>query len=203
MKSILNVKTCSLEIKKSVFYSYIYPSAFIKDVEHHLDHLRTRHPNANHYCYAYLLGDQQDIQKFDDDGEPQHTAGMPILNVLKKNQLTDVLCVVVREFGGIKLGAGGLVRAYTKTTSEVVKTAVFTEKKTLVLAEITADFHYSGKLEMFLRENTEIDHIEYTSFVCYHIVFETQHTDFISDKVRDLTQGQSSVVPIESFSRYQ
>ncbi len=203
MKSILNVKTHCLEIKKSVFFSYLYPVVFIKDVEQHLESLKTRHPNANHFCYAYLLGEQQDIQKSDDDGEPQHTAGLPILNVLKKNQLTDILCVVVREFGGIKLGAGGLVRAYTKAASEVVKTAIFTEKKAMMMAEISADFHYSGKLEVFLRENTEIDHIEYTSFVCYHIVFETQLNEFISDKVRDLTEGQSTVVPIEYFSRYQ
>ena len=96
------------------------------------------YPNATHYCYAYII---DSYQKCSDDGEPSKTAGIPILKVLENNNLTNIICIVIRYFGGIKLGIGGLVRAYTKSVSEVLSNASFNEliNGYLVILETTYD----------------------------------------------------------------
>ena len=115
---------CSLLLFVIYFetYSHGFICLLIKinsvDINNILDKIKSDYPKATHYCYAYLYND---IQRFNDDGEPGGTAGMPMLNVLLKEELSNVLCVVIRYFGGIKLGAGGLVRAYTKSVTECLK----------------------------------------------------------------------------------
>lgn len=106
-----------LEIQKSKFIGYAYHVNDVKNVEEILSVQRKDHKKATHICYAYKINSGVEIVKFSDDGEPQGTAGRPILSVIEKKKLNNVLVVVVRYFGGIKLGAGGLVRAYTKTAS--------------------------------------------------------------------------------------
>lgn len=106
-----------LEVKKSSFIALLYKVDSIDDVTKYLGLVKDEYKDATHYCYGYIVGD---ALKFSDDGEPGGTAGAPIMNVLVKNNLTNVLCIVVRYFGGIKLGAGGLVRAYTKACSNVI-----------------------------------------------------------------------------------
>ena len=93
----------------------------IEEVEEKLAYVRKKHYDARHNCYAYILGDNQEIQKASDDGEPSKTAGAPMLDVLKKNNMTNILAIVTRYFGGILLGAGGLVRAYSSSVSECLK----------------------------------------------------------------------------------
>lgn len=107
-----------IEIKKSKFYSYKYDVKTKQECDDIIAKTRQEHKKASHICYAYNLCDSA---KFSDDNEPSGTAGRPILNVLQKKNLKNVLVVVVRYFGGIKLGAGGLVRAYTKSASQVFK----------------------------------------------------------------------------------
>ena len=102
-------------INKSRFICLMYNVSSISEVNLKLEEAKRKHPNANHYCYAYIIGG---IEKMSDDGEPSGTAGVPILNVLQKEGLQNTLCIVVRYFGGIKLGAGGLVRAYSKACKE-------------------------------------------------------------------------------------
>lgn len=108
------LKTVELEIKKSRFVGYSYKSTKPDDVSIVLQELKQLHKKATHVCYAYRFVSPF-AEKAVDDGEPGGTAGRPILNVLQKKDLQDVLVVVVRYFGGVKLGAGGLVRAYSKT----------------------------------------------------------------------------------------
>ena len=108
-------------IKNSRFICYLIKISN-KDITPYIDKIKNMHPKATHYCYGYIYND---IELCSDDGEPGGTAGMPILNVLKKENLNYVLAVVVRYFGGIKLGAGGLVRAYTKAVSETIKLAQY------------------------------------------------------------------------------
>ena len=109
------------EISKSKFYGYKYGINSATEVKTILDNLKLEHKKARHFCYAYIVDDNGAKEKASDDGEPKGTAGMPILNVLKHKKIRNVLLVVVRYFGGIKLGAGGLVRAYTKTASLLFK----------------------------------------------------------------------------------
>ena len=113
------MKEILLEIKKSKFYGFLYEISNQEQVSEILQQLKKQHKKATHICYAYKIYDGAEIVKFSDDGEPSGTAGRPILGVIEKKGKTNVMVVVVRYFGGIKLGAGGLVRAYTKTASEV------------------------------------------------------------------------------------
>lgn len=108
-------------IDKSKFITYLFPIKSEDDAKNYLSEIRKTHRDANHNCYAYVVGDNNQIQRASDDGEPQKTAGMPILDSILKNEIKDVLCIVTRYFGGIKLGAGGLIRAYSKSASEAIK----------------------------------------------------------------------------------
>lgn len=112
MKSIMSNVCSSLKIKNSNFITCLFYVEDIKDVLRYLKDVREKYPKATHYCYSYILSG---ASKFSDDHEPSGTAGLPIFNVLTQNGLTNILAVVVRYFGGIKLGAGGLVRAYTNS----------------------------------------------------------------------------------------
>ncbi len=106
--------------KKSKFYSYAYKIDSVEDVEKILNDLKKEHKKSTHICYAYKITNGQEFVKFCDDGEPGGTAGRPILNVIEKKNLTNIVVFVVRYFGGVKLGAGGLVRIYTKSASTVL-----------------------------------------------------------------------------------
>lgn len=105
-------------IKNSKFITLTYHINEIENVKIILDNIKKEYKKATHYCYAYKVNN---LEKAYDDGEPKGTAGLPILNVLNKNGLNNVLCIVIRYFGGTKLGHGGLIRAYTKSASESVK----------------------------------------------------------------------------------
>ena len=114
------------EIQKSKFYSFAYPVFDVDSVNDILDKVRAEHKTATHVCYAYVL-DSPKTEKMSDDGEPGGTAGKPMLELIKKKRLSNVLLIIVRYFGGIKLGAGGLVRAYTNAGNMVLSDAVVRE----------------------------------------------------------------------------
>ncbi len=107
-------------INKSVFICHLIPVTSIDEVNENLQMYRKKYYDATHNCYAYILGDKMDIQKCSDDGEPSKTAGAPILDALKKSEYTNILAIVTRYFGGILLGAGGLIRAYSDSTSSCI-----------------------------------------------------------------------------------
>lgn len=121
MKSIKEKSISELEIQKSKFITVLYPIHNIEEVKEALLEAKKEFPNATHYCYAYIL-DQN--ERCSDDGEPSKTAGMPMLNVLKMQDYQHILAIVVRYFGGIKLGAGGLVRAYTKAMTTALENII-------------------------------------------------------------------------------
>ncbi len=118
MKSIQGKSISELEIQKSKFITVLHPVHNIEEIKEALLEAKKEFPNATHYCYAYVL-DQN--ERCSDDGEPSKTAGMPMLNVLKMQDYQHILAIVVRYFGGIKLGAGGLVRAYTKAVTTALE----------------------------------------------------------------------------------
>ena len=118
MKTIASNMNDIKEINKSKFINFLIKVDDIKSVNNELDKIKSKYKDATHICYAYIL---DGIEKATDDGEPSGTAGKPILEILKKNDLNHVLAVVVRYFGGIKLGAGGLVRAYANSINNLVK----------------------------------------------------------------------------------
>lgn len=117
MKSVKNNEH-TIIIKNSRFICYLFKIESKNEITNFLQEIKEKYYDATHHCYAYILDSEK---KESDDGEPSGTAGIPILQVLEKNQLNHVLCIVVRYFGKIKLGAGGLVRAYTKSVTETLK----------------------------------------------------------------------------------
>lgn len=118
MYTIKDNNIYELVIKNSKFITILYKVSNISDIENKLNDIRNEYPDATHYCYGYII---DDIKKASDDGEPSGTAGIPIMKVLESNNLTNILCVVIRYFGGIKLGANGLIRAYTKSVANAIK----------------------------------------------------------------------------------
>lgn len=117
MKSISKNTSNEIIIKKSLFVTKLIKISNEEEAKKYISNIKNEYKGANHYCYSYIT---ENTKRFNDDGEPTKTAGMPILNVLENNELFNVLCVVIRYFGGIKLGTGGLVRAYTKSVTECI-----------------------------------------------------------------------------------
>ena len=117
MYTVENIENI-IVINKSKFIANLFSIDNIEDIDNYLNIIKKKYKDANHHCYAYIL---DNTKRFNDDNEPSGTAGMPILECLEKNNLNHVLCIVTRYFGGIKLGAGGLVRAYTTSTSKAIE----------------------------------------------------------------------------------
>ena len=127
MRTINKDSKITIEITKSIFHSIMRHVDNVDDAKAFFQEIKEEFPNATHYCTAYVIGKNGEYGHYNDDGEPSGTAGMPMFDVLRKNDLTNVAVVVVRYFGGIKLGAGGLVRAYSKSVSENLKVAEVVE----------------------------------------------------------------------------
>ena len=156
-------------IKNSRFICYLIKISN-KDITPYIDKIKNMHPKASHYCYGYIYND---IELCSDDGEPGGTAGMPILNVLKKENLNYVLAVVVRYFGGIKLGAGGLVRAYTKAVSETIKLAQYSF---LVKGfKIRINFNYNDEKNVnYVLKDSLIVKKDYSDSINYECLIEVE-----------------------------
>lgn len=153
MKTISSNITSEIIIKNSRFITLFY-KLDSSDIEVYLDETKRSYPKATHYTYAYIYND---IKHSSDDGEPGGTAGMPILNVLEKENLNNVLCIVVRYFGGIKLGAGGLIRAYTKSVTECLKKASFVQLVDGYLVNISFDYSDEKNINYILNDCKIID----------------------------------------------
>ena len=138
-----------IEIKKSKFIACLFPVTTEKEVNKYVEKVKADYPGATHYCYAYIIGNKQ---KCSDDHEPHGTAGAPILNVLIKRKLNCVLCVVVRYFGGIKLGAGGLVRAYSSSVARAIANAQLMEVVRCKVYSLRFTYDLVDKLNYFLQD---------------------------------------------------
>ncbi|WP_350561734.1 YigZ family protein [Psychrobacter sp. CAL346-MNA-CIBAN-0220] len=134
--------TARLEIKKSQFIAYAYPVTSREQAMFHVEQLRIKYADARHFCWAYIIGDPNNTTSagFDDDGEPNGTAGRPILNVLQHKAIGNIIIVVVRYFGGIKLGAGGLTRAYAGSAQATVDEMTLSPYVPMTQVQIQAGF---------------------------------------------------------------
>ena len=168
------------EVNKSIFIAILYPLNTIDDFALSLLNAKEEYPKANHYCSASLYGDHQEQQTADDNGEPHRTAGIPILEVLKHHDVTDILCVVVRYFGGIKLGAGGLVRAYTKAAADAIKRAKFYRKQFVDTYLITFKYQDIDTIDRYLKEKVTIIDKVFTDTVTYSL-YLNQDTSSIEE----------------------
>lgn len=142
MFTVTDTASDSITINKSEFIGTIMPINSLDDASNKLNQIRKKYSDATHNCYAYVFGKNGEYAKNSDDGEPSQTAGVVIYNVLQKNNLTNVLCVVTRYFGGIKLGAGGLVRAYTQGATIALSKAKVIEIIEYCKVSIETDYQY-------------------------------------------------------------
>jgi uncharacterized YigZ family protein len=180
MNTIITNKENTIIINKSKFICCLYIINDIDEVYTYLNDIRDKYKDATHYCYAYIVDNQK---RCNDDKEPSGTAGLPILNVLEKNDLTNVLCIVVRYFGGIKLGAGGLVRAYTGSVVSGLNNNIKPITKGL---EIEILFNYDKvKLIDNILKNSIINK-EFDEFVTYKFTISYDDYNLIKDKLKDI-----------------
>ena len=150
MRKIKNDIVNTIIINKSKFITSLYVVKTENEVKEILKEIKETYKDATHNCYAYVL-DNGTKQKASDDGEPQGTAGRPILDVLLKNELTDILAVVTRYFGGIKLGAGGLTRAYSNSIQEALLQTEIIDKERMVVYEIKITYPTYARLSELLK----------------------------------------------------
>ena len=162
-KTIKNDKTVEIEEKRSKFIANIFYVENIDEVEKYIRQTKKKYYDARHNCYAYMIREENNVlKKFSDDGEPSGTAGSPILNVIEKNNLCNVLIIVTRYFGGILLGAGGLVRAYTEAATKSVENAEIVEQELGYELEITIKYQDLEKLKYYCNKNNiRINSLQY------------------------------------------
>lgn len=189
----------TIVIQKSEFICRAIRVNSIDDVNNKLNEIRKKHYDATHNCYAYILGKNQDIQKASDDGEPQKTAGSPMLDVLKKKNLTNILVVVTRYFGGILLGAGGLVRAYSSSVSECLRGVRIYEERLQKRFILTTSYsgyntilnvmnriniiNVSYQKDVIIEGTTDIDYFDNLKSDLYKYKIEASSLNVINDDV--------------------
>ncbi|KSU83087.1 uncharacterized protein, YigZ family [Fictibacillus enclensis] len=181
-------------IERSRFIAHIARAATEEEANEFIQSIKKRHHSANHNCSAYLIGEHDQIQKANDDGEPSGTAGVPMLEVLKKRRLKDVVVVVTRYFGGIKLGAGGLIRAYGKSVSEGLNAIGVVERKLMQMVHIKIDYTLLGKVENELRSSPylikEINYLEQVEIVTY---VAAENIQIFKEYVINLTNANATI----------
>ena len=165
LKTIKNNSIVEIIEKKSKFIGQAFYVESKQEAEKIIKNTKKKYADAKHNCYAYsILEDNSIITKSTDDGEPTSTAGIPILNAIQENELTNILVIVTRYFGGILLGTGGLVRAYTKATTEAIKDANITQKEIGFKIKFVTDYNKLEQLKYYLKQNlcsiTDIIYLE-------------------------------------------
>lgn len=168
MKTIKKAVQCEINVKKSQFICSLFPAKTKKESKEIIQKLNEQYSDATHNCTAYIVSDGEG---FDDDGEPGGTAGKPMINVLRKNELHNITAVVTRYFGGIKLGAGGLVRAYSKSVMEAIGEAEIVEIEEYGVYKLIFEYSDIKTVDGEVRNNqlTAIDK-EYSDKVSYDVV---------------------------------
>lgn len=185
-------------IQKSRFIGYVKRVTTEEEAQLFIQAIKKKHHDATHNCSAYIIGDHDQIQKANDDGEPSGTAGVPMLEVLKKRQLKNTAVVVTRYFGGVKLGAGGLIRAYSRTTAETIKTVGIVKRQLMQGFSITVDYPQLGMLENAFRQSNHIlETINYLDKVEFIVYISTDEIETFKEWIVNLTNNKAVVTTTE------
>lgn len=150
-KQVKELVKSEISINKSKFISFLFPVSSLEEIKIKLNEFKTLYKDSTHICYSYIL--DENTFKYYDDGEPSSTAGAPIYQVLKNNNLIYTMCVVIRYYGGIKLGVGGLIKAYTNSCLECLKIASISDYEELETCSFTVDYANYEKIEYYLKNN--------------------------------------------------
>ena len=189
MKIIYKEGEGEIEEKKSRFIAHVYPVQSEEQAVSYINEVKKKYWDARHNCYAYVLGEDAGFQRFSDDGEPQGTAGKPILDIIMKSGIYNCLIIVTRYFGGTLLGTGGLIRAYQAASKEGLEHSTVLSVSDGVLAQIDADYNSIGKIQYICSE-TDIDILktEYTENVYMEMIVQATKAIKMSVNVIPLIQ---------------
>ena len=176
-------------IEKSTFIGYAKPIKSEDEAVEFVNEIKKKHKDATHNVWAYTVGENMNIQRYSDDGEPQGTAGIPTLEVIKKEDLRDIVVVVTRYFGGIKLGAGGLVRAYTKGAKIGIEAGIIIEKVKYTDVKIKNEYNQLGKIQ---------NEIMSLGFTVKDTIYGEDVEIIVYSKVEDVESLKSRIIDITS-----
>ena len=177
--------------KKSRFIGYAKRCETEEEAKAFVAEIKSKHKQARHNCFAYTVGENMGIQRYSDDGEPQGTAGIPILEVMKKSNVTDCAIVVTRYYGGILLGTGGLTRAYTKGASIALKAGGVVEKIYGARLSFHMEYDMLGKIQYICGQNLwHIEEVEYSDKVIVHVLAEENQIEEIEKKMIEVSSGK-------------
>jgi uncharacterized YigZ family protein len=183
-----------INIERSRFITYVNRVETEEEAQEFIASIKKKHHDANHNCSAYMIGENNMIQKANDDGEPSGTAGVPMLEVLKKRDLKDTVVVVTRYFGGIKLGAGGLIRAYGRATSEGLNATGIVERRLMRVMKTKIDYTWLGKIENEVRSSHYLlKEIHYLDAVEVEVYVEEAAKEQFYNWMTELTNGQGEM----------
>ena len=181
--------------KKSRFIGDVYNIENEEDALYYINETKKKYWDARHHCYAYIIGNNNEIKRFSDDGEPSGTAGKPILDVLDKSGIANCLIIVTRYFGGTLLGTGGLIRAYSEAAKLGIEASGIMEVKKGIQAQIDADYNSFGKIQyMCMERNIIITDTEYGENVHINMIIEESEYAHFQKAVADAFAGRLEIV---------
>lgn len=188
-------------IKKSRFITNLKRVNSEAEAVEFINAIKKEHYKANHNTSAFMIGDRDEVQRASDDGEPSGTAGVPILEVLKRNEVHDVVAVVTRYFGGIKLGAGGLIRAYAGSAAEAIAAVGLVHRVVMTTMDLTLEYPQFDTLNHWLTQNNyQTPTVTYTDKVNLALPIETADIANFTQSVTELLNGRVTIVTgAESF----
>lgn len=193
-KTIASYAETELKVKGSRFIGKLYPVESISGAGEIIDRCRKQYHDATHRCYAFRLGIDGSISRFSDDGEPSGTAGKPILSILEYNDITNTLLIVIRFFGGTKLGTGGLVRAYTETAQDVLSKTSVISIPILDNLRITFPYDYTnGVMRVISQFDLKINDTEYGEDVTIYLGVQPSLINTVGSHLRDVTSGNIAI----------
>lgn len=195
-KTIYKGASGEFDVKKSKFIGTIMPASTEEEALSFIDKMKKKYYDANHNCYAYIISGDNEISRFNDDGEPSRTAGMPMLDILMGEELKNVVAVVTRYFGGIHLGTGGLVRAYSDATRIALENCKIIEKQKGRKINVRMDYTSHGKIQYILsEENIPILDTNYTELVDMTYISPVGKDNMIQKKLMEVTAGTVDIRP--------
>ena len=198
VKNFITIKEDSYDEfveKKSTFITHLIRINSEEEARDFIQKMKKKHYDATHVCSCYVVGDNNEITRANDDGEPSGTAGAPMLDVLVKNNIKNVCATVIRYYGGTKLGTGGLVRAYGGGVINALKNATLVERKDAFEIKLEIDYSLNGKIEYEIdKTNFIVNNIDYTDKLIYTIYVMQEDFNNFETWIANLTNGQFKII---------
>jgi len=193
-QTLLKPASWEEEVKKSRFIAYVKPVETETEANEFISLIKKRNKDARHNVPVFVLGEGQENQRYSDDGEPSGTAGLAILEMIKNRGLTNLVVVVTRYFGGIKLGTGGLVRAYTHVVQKAFEEAEIVSKTLFIKNEVNVDYSIHGKIQNFLYDSKYIlEKTEFDETVHMFIYARLEDEDELTNSIINITNGKAEM----------